>query len=326
MRRQRVSRGTVPSVSPRASSGPAPPASRPPSDRRRHSAFATGGGTRAGTLARIRARIAPRRPATARGAAPPMSASTLGRAAPPVPALAPRGAPVPDLCRKPRADAAPTRALPALAPASAVSATSRASTPAGLRASGRPAELSTAIPQRWSSTAMRRANPRSGVTSATTLPEASIEPRRIVATVSASSRSLAASTIAICLALRLFPGRIAQRRCSTPQSCPRAASPRTRSGFAPRAPALRLPAVPHRGAARRAYRGAASARIADARRRRVRARSGRSTSMPRHRCSGRGREARPRRSAAARLPQAAPRWPAPIRSNPPRSPDAASRA
>ena len=81
--------------------------------------------------------------------------------------------------RRRRADASAARAAsPPRSPSSAVSATSRARMPGGVRASGRPAESSTSIPQRLSSTATRRARPRSGVTSAATLSGVSAACRR----------------------------------------------------------------------------------------------------------------------------------------------------
>ena len=67
-------------------------------------------------------------------------------------------------------------AFPPARRSSAASATSRASIPGGVRPSGRPAESSTSIPQRFSSTATRRASPRSGVTSAATRPGVSASP------------------------------------------------------------------------------------------------------------------------------------------------------
>ena len=185
--------------------------------------------------------------------------------------------------------------------------------------SGRPAESSTSIPQRLSSTATRRASPRSGVTSAATCPAFSAACRRRTATASASSRSFAASTM-----------RDAAR-------APRAFSRVDRAR--PLAPALGRAGRAHRfgdealAAMQRAL-GALAERLDIARAAR-RALSSSSFSpycgwpapagsrslgadlrprLPR-RAPGRGRAAPPRRSAAARSPQAAPPSPAPSRSS-----------
>ena len=178
--------------------------------------------------------------------------------------------------RRRRADASAARAaFPRAHRSSAVSATRRARIPGGVRPSGRPAELSTSIPQRSSSTATRRARPRSGVTSAATLPGVST---RLAQEHGNGERLLAlVRRLDECRCRRPPRAFRRPRRCERSlqrSACSPAASLRIRND---RGDAVAFGAAAKRydRVARHAHpsRAAASSRTADDRRRPARARS-----------------------------------------------------
>ena len=151
-------------------------------------------------------------------------------------------------------------------------------------ASGRPAESSTSIPQRCSSTATRRASARSGVTSAAVRPGVSIalaqencDRERLLALVRGLDDRRHAGKRRGLLARPQSGGRSLQRSVVLG----RAHRLGDETARARRAPPARSPSG-STSLARHAelLRGAASGRIADGRRRPARARSARSPSQP----------------------------------------------